>query len=120
MSCASKFASYVTMISYFFIVIINEFFTNPANVTQLNFFFFFTHNQIFVKVFLYYFFAVFILFKNCFNKFIRSIFTSKNNYRFSKQICKQNYKERNLDIFLSKNFHNFQNSLNYTQNQHKF
>ena len=49
----------------FFIVIINEFFTNPESVTILKLFFFFTHGQIFVKVFVCYFFAVLILFKAC-------------------------------------------------------
>ena len=124
MSCACKFASYKTMISYFFVVIINEFFTNPASL--LDWFFFFTHDQIFVKVFFHYFFTILILFKNCFNKFVSSIFASKDNYLLSKfiintkQVCKQNNKKRYLDIFLSKNLHNFQHSLNYTQNQDKF
>ena len=78
MSRASKFFSYVTMISYFFIVIMNEFFTNLAKGTWLKlFFFFFTHDQIFVKAFFHYFFTVFILFKNRVNKFISSIFTYK-------------------------------------------
>ena len=80
MSLASKFASYVTIICYFFIVIINEFFTNPANAIRLKSFFFFTHDQTFVKAFFHYFFTVFKLFKNRFNKFISSIFTSENNY----------------------------------------
>ena len=37
--------------SNFFIIIINEFLTNPESVTILKLFFFFTHGQIFVKVF---------------------------------------------------------------------
>ena len=65
MRCASKFFSHLTMISNFFIVIINEFLTNPESVTILKLFFFFTHGQIFVKVFVCYFFAVLILFKAC-------------------------------------------------------
>ena len=32
----------------------------------------------------------------------------------------QNYEERDLDIFLSKNLQSFQHSLDYTQNHHKF
>ena len=85
MSCASKFASYRTMISYSFSVIINEFFTNPASVTWLKLLFFFlTPDQIVVKVFFHYFFTILILFKNRFNQFISSIFTSKNNYWFGK------------------------------------
>ena len=52
--------------------------------------FFFTHDQIFVKMFFGYFFAVFKLFKNRFNKFIRSIFASKKNYWFSKFIINTN------------------------------
>ena len=97
--CASKFTSYMTMISYFFIVIIIKFFTNPASVTRLKFFFFFTHYQMFVKMFFYYFFIVFILLKNCFNKFISSVFTSKNNYWLSKCII-------NANKFVSKNIRN--------------
>ena len=122
MSCASKFSTDVTMISYVFIVIINAFFANSASNTLLKLFFFFTHDQIFVEVFFHYFFTVFILLKDCFNKFISSIFFSKNNYCLSKFIIhtKQNYKECDLDISLSKNLHNFQHSLNYTQNQQKF
>ena len=91
MSCTSKFSSYVTMISNFFIIIINEFFTNPASVARLELFFFlFTHDQIFVEMLFHYFFTVFILFKNCFNKFISSIFTSKNNYWLVKFIINTN------------------------------
>ena len=96
MSCSTNFSSHVTMISSFFIVIINEFFTNPASVTWLKFFFFFfTLDQIFVKMFFHYSFTVFKLFKNRFNKFISSIFTSKNNYWVSKFII-------NTKKFLSK------------------
>ena len=91
MSCASKFSSYVTMISNFFIIIINEFFTNPASVTRLELFFFlFTHDQFFVKMFIHYLFTILILFKNCFNKLINSILTSKNNYCLSKFIINTN------------------------------
>ena len=81
MSCASKFSSYVTMVSYFFIVIFNEFFAYPTGVTWRKLFFFvFSHDQIFVEMFFSsLFFTVFILFKNCFNQFISSIFTFKNN-----------------------------------------
>ena len=92
MSCPlpPKFCSYVTMISNFFIIIINEFFTNPTIVTWLELFFFFTHDQIFMEVFIYYFFAKLIIFKNCFKKFIISIFTSKNNYWLGKFIISTN------------------------------
>ena len=91
MSCASKFSSYVTMISYFFIVIINEFFSNPANFNWLKLFIVFsTHNHIFGKVFFHYFFTVLVLFKNCFNKFIISIFTSKIKYWLDKFIINTN------------------------------
>ena len=90
MSCTSKFFSNVTMILYFFIVIINYFFTCPAGITRLKFFFFFTHDQIFVEVFLNYFFTVFKLFKNRFSKFISSIFTSKNNNWLTKFIFNTN------------------------------
>ena len=126
MSCTSKFSSYVTMISNFFIVIINEFFTNPASVTRLKLFFYFTHDQIFVKSFFHYFFTVFKLFKNCFNKFISSIFTSKSNYWLSKFIINtkiflsKTTRKKILISFLSRTLHNFQHSLNYTQNRHKF
>ena len=90
MTYASEFSTYVAMISSFFIAIINEFFTNPANVTRLKFLFFFTHDQIFVKVFFHYFFTILILLKNCFNKFTSSIFTSKNSYWFGKFIINTN------------------------------
>ena len=98
MSCTSKFSSYVTMTFYFFIIIIiiiiiiiNDFVIYPANVTRLELlFFFFTHDQIFVKVFFHYFLTVFILLKNCFNKFKSSVFTSKNKYWSSKFINNAN------------------------------
>ena len=90
-SCTCKFSSYVTMISNFFVIIISEFFTNPASVTRLELFFFlFTHDQIFVEMLFHYFFTVFILLKSCFNKFISSIFTSKNNYWLVKFIINTN------------------------------
>ena len=89
MSCTSKFSSYVTRISHF--LIINEFFTNPTSVTWLKLFFFFiSHDQIFIKMFFNYFSTVFILPKNCFNKFISSIFTSVNNNWLTKFIIKTN------------------------------
>ena len=91
MCCASKFASHMTMISYFFVIIVNKFFTNSTPVTLLKqMFFFFTHDQIFVKVFVHYSFAILIFFKNCFNKFISSIFTSTNNNWLSKSIINAN------------------------------
>ena len=91
MSCTSKFSSHMTVISNFFIVILNEFFTNPARVTRLKLpFVFLTYNQIFVKVFFLYFFIVLKLFKNRFNKFLSSIFTSKNNDWLSKFIINTN------------------------------
>ena len=80
MGCTSKFCSYVTMISNFFIVIINKFFTNPTSITLLKLiFFFFSYDQIFVEMFFHHFFAVLIILKNCFNKFIGCIFAYKNN-----------------------------------------
>ena len=91
MSCTSKFTNYVTMISNFFIVIINKFFTSPTIVTLLKqMFLFFTHDQIFVKVLFHYFFAICILLKNCFNKFMSSIFTSKTSNSLSKPIINAN------------------------------
>ena len=118
MSFTSKFSNHMTMISNFFIVITNEFFTNPASVARLELFFFFlTYDEIFVQVFFRYFFTILILFKNCFNKFISSIFTSKNNYWLGKFIIntnKQHYNERDLQICLSNNFLIFQHSSNCT------
>ena len=110
MSCASKFVSYVTMISFidlflsrdndlfqlrdndlFHFFIDNKLFTNPANAAWLKlFFFFFAHNQIFVKVFFQCFFTVFKLFNNFFNKFISSIFTTKNSYWLRKFLINTN------------------------------
>ena len=78
MSCTSVFSCYMTMISYIFIF--NEFFTYSASVTLSKIFFFFvSHDQIFVKMFFHFFFTVIILSKNCFNESIRSIFTAINN-----------------------------------------
>ena len=91
MSCASKFTSYVTMISYFFFIIIKKLFTNPTIATLLKkTFFFLTHDQIFIKIFVHYFSAIFILLKNCFDKFISSIFTSINYNCLSKPIINTN------------------------------
>ena len=53
-------------------------------------FFFFSYDQIFVKLFFHYFFTVLILIKNCFNNFISSVFTPKNNSRFTKSIINAN------------------------------
>ena len=76
---------------HFFIITTSELFTHPASVTQLElFFFFFTQDQIFVKMFIDYFFTILIFFKNCFNKFIDSIFTSKNIYWLGKLIINTN------------------------------
>ena len=81
--------NFVTMISYFFLF--NEFFTYPTYVTWLKLlFFFFSHDQIFVEMFFSYFFIVFILFKNCFNKFVSIIFTSVKNNWFTKSIISTN------------------------------
>ena len=75
----------------FFIVMINKFFTNPSSVAWLILVFLFvTYDQIFVKVFFHYFFTVFILFKNCFNKVISSVFTPKNKNRLTKSIMSGN------------------------------
>ena len=90
MSCTSKLATYMKMISYFFMVIMKDFFTYPTRVTESKLLFFFTHDQIFLKVFFHYFFTVFILLKNCFNKFKGNIFTSKNKYWLSKFIINTN------------------------------
>ena len=42
------------------------------------------------------------------------------NLSSTQTICKQNYKEGDLDIVLSRTFHSFKRFLNYTQNKHKF
>ena len=91
MCCTSKFTSHVTMAPNFFFIIVNTFFTNLTTVTLLKYmFFFFTHDQISIKVFVHYFSAVLILLKHCFNKFISSIFASKNNNWLSKPIINTN------------------------------
>ena len=82
--------TYVRRIPYFFIVIINESFAYPTNVAWLKLFFFFTHDQIFIKMFFHYFLTVFILLKNRFYKFISNIVTSKNNYWLGKFIINTN------------------------------
>ena len=127
MGHTSNFSSYVTMISNFFIVMINKFFANPTTVTWLKlFFFFFTYDQIFLKVFFYYLFTTLILLRNCFNKFISTIFTSKINNWLTKSIINTNNflskTTRNviLIFFLCKNLHKLQRFLNYTKNRHKF
>ena len=80
MSCTSKFSSYVTIITNFFIVIVNELFIYPTSFTSLKLFFSFSsHDQIFVKMFINYFFTVFMLLKNCFNTFVSRISPSQNN-----------------------------------------
>ena len=90
-SCISKLSSYVTMSPDFFIVIFNEIFNYLTRVTWLRLFFlFFTQDQIFVKVFIHYSFTILTLFKNCFNKFISSIFISKSNYWLGKFIINTN------------------------------
>ena len=89
-NCFSKFSSHVTMISTFFIVIINEFSAYPTRVTWVKLFLFFTHDQTFVEILFHYFYTILILFKNCFNKFISSIFTSKNNYWLGRFIINTN------------------------------
>ena len=83
MSWTSNFSSDNDL--YFFIVIINEFFKNPKRVNWLKIFFFFSHNQFFVKMS---FFAILILFNNYFNKIISSIFTSKTTNWFTEFIIK--------------------------------
>ena len=78
-----------------------------------------------LKCFFHYFFIIFILFKNWFNKFISSIFTSINNNWLNKSIINTNNfvrkttRNKNM-IFLCKNIHELQQFLNYIQNQHKF
>ena len=115
-SCTSRFPSYVTMISYF--LIINKFFANPTSSLMIKFLL-----KCFFITFLQY---LRIRIGNCFNKFISSIFTSKNNNWLSKPIINANNfvskTTRNviLIFFLCKNLHSFQHTLNYTQNQHKF
>ena len=47
---------------------------------------FFIHKQVFIKIFVHYFFVKFIFLKNYFNKFISCIFTSINNNWLSKPI----------------------------------
>ena len=126
MSCIFKFTSYMTIISNFFIVMINEFFTNPASVAWLILvFFFFSYDQVFVKLFFHYFFTEFILSQNCFNKFISSVLTLKNNNWHTKSIINANNfvskTTRNMIMvfFLSKNLHKFQLPPNYTQSHNK-
>ena len=86
---------------------------------------FFTHDQIFVKMFFHYFLTIQILYENFFNKLISSLFTSINNYWLDKSII--NTKKlvskttRNviLILFWVSPF-NSQQLLNYTENHHKF
>ena len=82
--------NYVTQVSKFFVVMINEFFPHPTNIAWLKLFFFFTHGPIFVKMSIDYFFTILILFKSCFNKFVSSICNFKNNNWFTKSIINTN------------------------------
>ena len=91
MRCPSKFSSYVTIISNFSIVIINNFCTYITTVTLLKKkLLFFIHYEIFIKMFFHYFSTIFILFKNCSNKFISCIFISINNNQLTKFIINTN------------------------------
>ena len=98
MSCTPKVTSHVAMISDFFFIIFNKFFTNPTTIDLLI--------KFLLKSLFITFVAVFRLLKNCFNKFINSIFTSKNNNWLRKPIINinnfvsKNYNKCNLDIFL--------------------
>ena len=120
MSSTFKLFSYMTMISNFFVF--NEFFTYPTRVTKLKMFFCFSHNLIFVEMFFHYFFTVFTLFKNCFNKFISSIFTSVKNNWFMKFIINTNKfmseTTRNviLIFFLARIFIIFQTTFKVSKN----
>ena len=88
MNCTSKFSSYLTMISNFFIIIlqIQQVLLNwnccSSSSVMIKFLCF--------KVFFHDFFAIFILLKNCFNKFICCIFISKNNNWLTKSIINTN------------------------------
>ena len=91
MSGTSKFTTYVTMNANVFFIIIKKFFTNPATVTLLKqMFLFCSTDQIFLKVFVYYISAIFILLKNYFNKFKTCIFTSVSKSWFSEPIINTN------------------------------
>ena len=98
MSCTSIFSCYMTMISYFFII--NQFLTYPVCITWLKMFFFFlSHDRIFVKMFFYCFFTVTKLFKHRLNKTISCIFTPVKNNWLAKFIIDTNK-------FISKNARN--------------
>ena len=96
MCCTSKFTSYVTMISNFFFMIINNdevFFykSNNCYFVEINVLFFFSLMiKFLLKCLFITFFAIFILLKNCFNKFISCIFTPINNNLPSKPIINTN------------------------------
>ena len=99
MSYTSKFSSYVTMISNFFIIIMS--FSQIQQV--LLDWDCFCSSSVMIKFlltfFFHYFFTVLILLKKCFNKFKSSILTSKNNYWLGKFII-------NTNKFVSKNTRN--------------
>ena len=77
MSCTSKFSSYLTMVSYFLI-----FHWNCSSSWVMI--------EFFIEIVFHYFFTVFTLFKNCFNKFIWSIFTSVKNTWLTKFLINTN------------------------------
>ena len=68
MSCASTFSSHMTMISNFFIVIINGFFTNQA-LLDWNC----SSSSPMIKFLLHYLFKILILFKNRFKNYFKKI-----------------------------------------------
>ena len=67
---------YVIMISCIIISCTKQFVTYSAFITSLRYsFMFYIHEQIFVKMVFYHFFAIFIFSKNCTNKFMDYIFS---------------------------------------------
>ena len=78
-----KSSCYVAVISYFFIF--NEFSQIQQMLLDWN-----CYDHGFVEMCFHYFFTVFVLFKNCFNKFLTSIFTSVNGNWFTKFIIDPN------------------------------
>ena len=86
MCCTSKVTNYVTMISNFSSSLSISFLqSNNRYFVEINVVLFHSWT-ILLKAFVHYFFAIFILLKNCLNKFISCIFTSVNNSLLSKPI----------------------------------
>ena len=119
MSRASIFSCYMIMISCFIISCSKQFVSYSAFIARFKTSFYYRRQDFYLKVF-HHFFAIFIFFKNCSNKFIECIFSSVKKKWFDEfnqytQLCKKYCKEYVLDTFWYKKDY----YLHHRINQHK-